>query len=362
MKKKFTLITIFLFMLLLTACNNSEEQIEEFGDIVITSSSNEIINTHTQPIDYSEIDCDKYISVNKYEDLIDTSKLVTTDEEIQEQLEQIASSMTVSSTKLTEGTVEENSNINIAYIIKENDNELVNVLDKDITIGKEDIYTGIDSQLIGKNVGDILSTNIEYPSDYFDVNLAGKNVTIDITINYINSDVVTREVNDEFAEYFSNGEYKTLDELKQSIKEEISTSRLEQSSDDLMKKILENTEIIGDTSKFEETEYLIQLDKCVALVKGEKLTYDELANLYALNSVDEAKKYYKELASNIVKEKLVIYKFAKMFNISVSEEEYKAYKSELAKYSPEEIIQSMDENDIKYKLLYEKVLKNLLQK
>lgn len=356
-------------MFLLSACNNTSETSEKYGDIVISSTEElsevlgeEITNTHTTPIDYSSLDLDKYITIGEYEKIVESPEnMIATDEEVMNQLQSISKSLITNFEEVHEGVIEENSSLNVSYTTKVNGEEVGSMPSLDMVIGGEFIHEGVDSQLVGKNVGDVVSVNVLYPHDYYDASLAGQDAVIDITINYILANGTPVELNDEFASVFSNGEFNTLDELKQSMKDTLTTSKKEQFASTLMEKILENTEVIGDTSEFEQREYRIELDSCANLIGTQGTTMEQLASIYSIGTVDEFKQYLRESSTKTVKEKMVINKFAKMFDISVSDEEYKEYIDELLKFHPQETVDlSYPENESRYKLLYDKVTEKLI--
>lgn len=334
--------------------NNTTNNPEELDE--------EVVDTNTEPVDYSKIKIDKYIKIKDYEKIIEVTDFSTTDEEVDEQLESIVKSLTTDFEKKYEGTIEDNSSLNISYEITVDGEVIMSIPDLDIVIGAEYIMPGVDEKMVGKKVGDSFTVSASYPHDYQDINLAGKKADVDITINYILANGKQATLNDDFADAFSSGEYKTLKELKEAMKETISKSKKDGFANSLIEKILENTEIKKDISEFEEIEYRVSLDSCVELIGTQGTTMKELASMYSLNSVSEFKQYLKESASRTVKEKMVIYKFAKMFKLEVTDEEYEAYVNELLKFHPQETIDvSYPEDESRYLLLYDKVIDKLIE-
>jgi len=83
-----------------------------------------------------------------------------------------------------------------------------------LEIGKGKIAKEFDEQLIGMKKGDVNEININFPEDYSNKNLANLDISFQVKLNEIREEVLP-EIDDEFAKEF--GDYKTLNELKDAI-------------------------------------------------------------------------------------------------------------------------------------------------
>lgn len=110
-------------------------------------------------------------------------------------------------------------------------------------LGESHMVPGFEEQIIGLKSGDTKKFDIKFPADYFKKNFAGKTCTFDVKINGVYKLDIPK-LDDDFAK--SLGQFKTLAELKQQIKQNIQqekeikqTRELEQ---DMLKKIIDKTE------------------------------------------------------------------------------------------------------------------------
>ena len=92
--------------------------------------------------------------------------------------------------------------------------------DEEFEVGSERYTPPIDTEMIGKKIGDAVAVEHTYPEDYKDPEFAGKNVVVSATIREI-AELKLPEINDEFAA--DQGEFANLDELKATLREQVAT-------------------------------------------------------------------------------------------------------------------------------------------
>jgi trigger factor len=92
------------------------------------------------------------------------------------------------------------------------------VTDYSMELGRNFYLPDFDSHLIGMKVDDTHRITVEMPQDFVHKNLAGKSVQFEITIKEAKERVFPN-LDDDFAKDL--GEYETLDELKNKIREDI---------------------------------------------------------------------------------------------------------------------------------------------
>ena len=115
----------------------------------------------------------------------------------------------------------------------------------DLTIGSNTFIDGFEDGLIGMKKGEEKDLNLKFPDDYQVSDYAGKDVVFHVTINAIK----TPEVQDDaWAEEYSDGEYKTMDELREhlrsDIKENLETSAEETLKNDAWADVYNKTDFI----------------------------------------------------------------------------------------------------------------------
>ncbi|HEX9035735.1 MAG TPA: trigger factor [Ktedonobacterales bacterium] len=104
------------------------------------------------------------------------------------------------------------------------------------------IFTGMDEQIKGVKEGESKSFTTTIPEDYSNPDLAGKEAQYEVTVKAVKTRELP-EVNDEFAA--SVGDYKTMDEVRQAIREQLSTQRERDADrelrDEVTKRLIETT-------------------------------------------------------------------------------------------------------------------------
>ena len=105
---------------------------------------------------------------------------------------------------------------------------------------------------MGATVNEERSFTVDYRPDYPEKRLAGKTVEYKVKVEGIKTKEIP-ELNDEFAQRF--GEYKTLDELKAKIREDLEKHKREHAQEQMREKLLEWLE---DNNEFEVPESLVE--------------------------------------------------------------------------------------------------------
>ena len=125
--------------------------------------------------------------------------------------------------KKTEGTVQVGDTVNIDYVGTKDGEAFEGGTAEgyDLEIGSGSFIPGFEDGLIGKEIGSTLDLNLTFPEDYGVEDLNGADVVFTVTLNYV---VELPEITDEIAEKLSEGEYKTVDEYRESIRAELQTN------------------------------------------------------------------------------------------------------------------------------------------
>jgi trigger factor len=119
-------------------------------------------------------------------------------------------------------------------------------------IGGKTTLKEFTENLLGTKVNDERTFTVDYRSDYPEKRLAGKTVGYSVKVEAVKTKDIP-ELNDEFAQRF--GDYKSLDELKVKIREDLEKHKRDHAQEQMREKMLEWLE---DNNEFELPETLIE--------------------------------------------------------------------------------------------------------
>jgi trigger factor len=179
--------------------------------------------------------------------------------------------------------------------------------------------------LVGGKIEEDRTFKVVYRPDYPTERLAGKTVEYKVRIEGIKTKEVP-ELNDEFAQRL--GEYKTLDELKAKIREDLARHKREQAQEQLREKLLAWLE---DNNDFELPESLIQRQLQIRLQRLIRDLSRQGINPQRLD-VDWGKirEDQRQQAMRDVKGSLILEYISEKENITVTEEETDAEIDKIA--------------------------------
>lgn len=284
--KKSLLICFTIFVFLLTGCSIKED----------------IPTIENSTIDYQNLNIDDYVLLNEYKHIIDSPDFSVSEEEIKEQEQYYLESY---STKQNENNSIKNGDfVNVHYSIKTDDAEET-YTDENIIIGDESIAPGVDSNIIGKKAGDIISLTTYFPDDYKEQEFAGKNATINITINFVNNTEYS-ELTDSIIEKLTNNEYLSVKEFEEKIKNDIITDKKQQYYSELLQKIVENADFKDNIKDLVNIEYQNTIEELLNNTDDSSLNTDDNSTI---------KMIAEQYCEYEIKQKLVVYKFSKEFDI-----------------------------------------------
>ena len=240
--------------------------------------------------------------------------------------------------------------------------------DYDLTLGSNSFIPGFEEGIVGHKAGETFDLELEFPEEYHVADLKGAKVTFTTTLKEV-KELVKPELTDEFAA--SAGPFKTVAELKDDIKRELTAQKEreegEKLKDDLVKQLIEVSKVpvpeilIGDQSESIERDMTQNL-----MYQG--LTLDQ----YLENKGFESKEKWletevKEAATKRVQAGLVLAELSKAEKIEATnqelEEHVQTYKTQYAN-NPQMVAQ-LDQpevrRDIANRLLTEKTVERLVE-
>ncbi len=183
-------------------------------------------------------------------------------------------------------------------------------------IGLKDNIKEVDEALTGKKGGDKFEITVKMPKEYFIKEFREKNVKFEIEVNEIKFKKYP-EVNDDFAKEF--GEFKSLDDLKNKIRENIGKVKENNYKKEQYKKIedylIANTKIDAPESLVKaQSDFLKEEQKNYLVSMGLKDTENYVNSEESLKTRDEA-------AERQVKMLLIIDEIAEKEKIMASDED-----------------------------------------
>ncbi|MGA2936377.1 MAG: trigger factor [Syntrophobacteraceae bacterium] len=228
-------------------------------------------------------------------------------------------------------------------------------------VGKGSLHPDFDKHLLGRKPGESFSFELYYPEDASTSELAGKNVRFDLTVKELKEKEVP-ELNDEFAQSLSPGQFETLDALRLEFRKKL-LEREEQNAsqsvrDQILRKILGKVQFEISPRVIErEADRILQNLKHQFESQGLKFDAD------ALNK-SEYKTGSRLQAERDIRTRLVIDRMAEAEAILLDSEEEEqvfrdiaaAYRMDLAKVQSEYRDSAIVERERERKL-QDKVLK-----
>jgi trigger factor len=183
-------------------------------------------------------------------------------------------------------------------------------------IGGRTTVREFTDNLKGAKVGEERTFNVIYRADYPTARLAGKTVSYKVKVEALKTKE-TPELNDEFAQRF--GDYKTLDELKAKIREDLEKHKRDQAQEQMREKLLEWLE---DNNEFELPQSLIERQLQIRVQRFIRDLSRQGINPQRLD-VDWGKirEDQQQQAMRDVKGSLILEHIAESENIDVSEQE-----------------------------------------
>ena len=230
-----------------------------------------------------------------------------------------------------------------------------------LVIGSNTFIPGFEDQLIGKNKGEEVEVNVEFPAEYHAENLAGKPANFKVVVKNVQRKELP-ELNDEFAA--DTTEFNTLDELKADLRTKLEEEAKNRAEAEMRNSLVEK---VSEATELEVPEAMIeaQLDNMM-MELNYQLQYQglQLQQLLEMTgrTIEELKAERREEATKLVKSSLILEAIAKAENVEVSEEEIEAELAKMAQMYNMEVekiksaMRPADLEDIKGQLTIRKTI------
>ena len=207
----------------------------------------------------------------------------------------------------------------------------------DLVLGSNSFIPGFEDGIIGKKTGETFDLKLTFPEDYHADNLKGAEVVFTTTINEI-KEVVEPELNDELAA--KAGPFKTVEELEDDIKREITkqkeTEALEKLKDDLVAELVEKSTVPVPDVLLRDQMKLIEQDTNRNLMYRGMSIDDYIKSLKYKDKNDWLENEVRPIAEKRVKAGLLLAELSKVEKIEATENELLEKINQLGKQYPSE--------------------------
>ena len=254
--------------------------------------------------------------------------IIVGDEDIQKELERYQDINATIKEKEGDDVVNKDDIVNIDYVGFDGEVKEKESSDYVFVVGKSNDYYNIGDDVLGMKKGEVKEIIKTYNDDFENIELRGKTRKITITLKTAREKILPK-IDDELAQDISE-DYKTLDDLKNSIKE-----RLEKTIESKIKakKIQSLRNELVKANPVIVPESMISYDLYSY--------YEDFARQYGISVqnfmttlADKATQLENDLKPNIIKNLqafLIETELKKKYEISLSDEEFDAYIANYAK-------------------------------
>ena len=256
MKRSLKLGAVCLGMaVLLCACGKgSTESTEAASSETETAQSEAVSETVAQKEDTNvypyEYDVESMVKLGEYKGLTYTETDVSvSDDEVESQ---INSTLTAHATaeQITDRAVEDGDTVNIDFEGKIDGKTFDGgtASGASLTIGSGTFIDGFEDGLIGVKPGDKTTLKLKFPDEYkTNTDLAGKDVTFDVTVNYIKGDDIVPELDDDFVKGLNIDDVSNVKEYRAYVKSQLQANKESEAEkskqSELLQQAVDNAEI-----------------------------------------------------------------------------------------------------------------------
>jgi trigger factor len=303
---------------------------------------------------------DKYVTLGEYKGLEVNAEAATIDEE---QLESTAislfqSSVTADNGGITDRAVEDGDTVNIDY---------VGTLDgvafdggtasgQLLTIGSNSYIDGFESGLIGAMPGTTVDLNLTFPENYGSTDLAGQSVVFNVTVNFI-----MPEMSDAIIASFGVEDYTNMEELRQYVRDYMTTSNESTYQDQVENLVLEafmQNCVFKDVPESMTEKYRNNIQQNLnTMAASYGIDAETLVSSYYGTTLED---FLDQYAQESVRQSIAFQAVANKENLNVTDEELEAKLQEdmaAGNYATaEEFLGETTKEDYREYLMFDKVL------
>ncbi len=237
----------------------------------------------------------------------------------------------------------------------------------ELEIGSNQFIPGFEEQMTGMKKGETKRITVTFPEDYQSEQLAGKDAEFEITLHDI-KEKQTPEIDDELAKKITHKDDATVDTLKEQVKTQIRTEKVNKLyNEELKPKLLEAL-----VEKFEvalpETIVEQEIDN-LANQKARTMSDEEIEEIKkSEDKLNELRESVREEAERSVKATFIVDALAKEENVTVDDSEITQvlyYEALMSNQDPEALLKYYRENNlfpaIKMGMIEDRLFSKLLE-
>lgn len=335
------------------------------GDIneIIMQPSVSLDKADTDGVTYKFIFTTKpEIKFNKYTDLkVKKPSVKITDKDVEEEIERLKKEYADLAVK--DGKIEKGDTAVIDFEGFDGDKAFEGGKGENysLEIGSNSFIPGFEDALIGLKAGDKKDVKVTFPKDYHAEELKGKPVTFKVLVHEVKTKVYP-ELNEEFFKDLGLDDVKTLDDLKKTIKDAMTSSKEFEAEnkyvDDLFEALLKETSVeVPHELVHEEIDRMVK--QYEEKLKMQGVTLDQFFK-FTNSNIEALEAQMHEEAEKRVKLRFAIDEIIKLEKISVTDEEAEKDAIEKAKkhnMDKDEYVKAFGGLDmLKYDLMVSKVI------
>ena len=194
--------------------------------------------------------------------------------------------------------------------------EDLNGTDYLLHIGGSETVPGFEEQIVGMEAGQKKEFDLTFPEDFFKPELAGQVIHFDVHLKDIR-ELQLPELDDEFAR--DQGEFKTIEELKDAIRENMSRMKASDSEKALRRNL---TKRLVDDNVFEVPPSLADRElRRIVQEYGDNMVQSGLDNEKVREAILENEEHLKKTAAETIRLLYIITQIAEKEEIEASEED-----------------------------------------
>ena len=307
MKKRLIQVMVCISLLALTGCTNP------FSELGSTTN-------------YS-----KYVKLGEYKGIEYVKDVEeVTEQDIQDEIDYFLEENSIE-TEITNRGVLTDDIVNIDFVGKMGGEPFENGSGEnyDLEIGSHSFLEGFEEGLVHKNIGETVELELAFPKDYHEEDLAGKEVTFEVTINSITTNTIPK-LTDELVKEKTE-EYETVAEYKASIRQELEQQAEEDAENDarnyVFEQAIENAEVTGypqdEIDKLVDEEFN-NFKETAEYYQEYGYSYEDVLGMNGYTNEEELKGGITEYVRSYMDQKMTLYAIAKAENIKVTDEEIDA--------------------------------------
>lgn len=319
---------------------------KELTDAADDSNAKKTVSSGARIVSVKDVS--DYMKIGEYKGIsLDRNLYEVTDEDIELEIQY---ELEDTGAEVKDGTVENGDmvTINFTGTIDGKEFEGGSAEDYELIIGDGEMIDGFEDGIIGMKKGESREVEVTFPEDYYEESVAGKAAVFEITLQKFTRPA---ELSDEWVA--ANTEYKTVEEYRTSIREELELMYIESADynlyDDAWNEVYASSELIEYPE--EDLEQAIAAYKKMNedYIQEAEMEMSEFLEIQGMTE-EEYEETCREYAEYKVEQNLIVQGIMDAEGLSLEDEETQALKDELVEEygceSIEELIETYGEQEV----------------